>query len=584
MTLAPTVTGAVGTSAPRRHILTVALEDYFQVGTLRHVIPAGHWPRFERRIERNTRATLDLLDAHAVKATFFALGWLGDTVPELLHEVARRGHEVACKGYYHRALRQMDRGEFREDAARAREALERATGQPVRGYRIAQRWFGPEDLWALDALAEQGFVYDSSLRPIFRSFADQPFRRFAHVHEHAGRRLWEFPLSTWQRAGWAFPIAGGNYHRQFPNRLMQSAIARWDQECDHPFLLYFHVWDLDPDQPRITAAPLLERIRQYRNLDKMEAMLGDYFGRYRFTGIADWLDLPRPAPAASAVPPVPVPLAVAPAATAVPITVVVPCYNEEATLPYLANTLEVFEADLAPHYAVRYVLVDDGSGDATWERLSALFGDRPECHLVRLPANRGIAAAVLAGIEHARTEIVCTIDCDCTYDPRQLKRLLPRLEDGVDLVTASPYHAAGTVTNVPAWRLVLSRSLSRLYRGVLRHKLATYTSCFRVYRRTAVLGLTVREDGFLGIAEILARIDRRGGRIVEVPAVLEARLLGTSKMKVLRTIAGHLRLLAWLALARRSAIPPPDSPLPGSPPSSSPPSSSRPARCPIPPP
>jgi len=106
---------------------------------------------------------------------------------------------------------------------------------------------------------------------------------------------------------------------------------------------------------------------------------------------------------------------------------------------------------------------------------------------------------------------------------------------------------------VPGWRLSLSKSLSRLYAMVLNHRLATYTGCFRVYRRSAVERIALREGGFLGVAEMLGRLDLGGGRIVECPALLEVRLLGRSKMKTLRTIAGHLRLLARLGFLRLTA-------------------------------
>lgn len=229
------------------------------------------------------------------------------------------------------------------------------------------------------------------------------------------------------------------------------------------------------------------------------------------------------------------------------MTVVVPCYNEELILPYLANTLRSVEAALGADYHLSFVFVDDGSVDGTWAQLDRMFGAQPNCTLVRHPENRGVATAILTGLRHAATEIVCSIDCDCTYDPHQLRSLIPMLKPGVDLVTASPYHPQGQVRNVPSWRLFLSRSLSRLYALVLRHRLATYTSCFRVYRRSAVAGLPVREGGFLGVAEMLGRLDLEGGRIVECPAVLEVRLLGRSKMKIVKTCAGHLVLLARLA-------------------------------------
>ena len=146
------------------------------------------------------------------------------------------------------------------------------------------------------------------------------------------------------------------------------------------------------------------------------------------------------------------------------------------------------------------------------------------------------------------------MDCDCTYDPHEFGRMIPLLTDGVDMVTASPYHAQGTVRNVPAWRLGLSKSLSRLYRLVLHQRLATYTSCFRVYRRSAAAKVELKNTGFLGVAEMLGWLDLRGAKIVEFPTTLEVRMIGRSKMKVLRTIAGHLGLLVRLS-AQRIALP-----------------------------
>ena len=166
--------------------------------------------------------------------------------------------------------------------------------------------------------------------------------------------------------------------------------------------------------------------------------------------------------------------------------------------------------------------------------------------------NSGVAAAILTGIRAAETEVVCSIDCDCTYDPHQVRELIPRLEDDVALVTASPYHPSGRVLNVPGWRLLMSKGLSFMYRRLFRQKLYTYTSCFRVYRRSMVQHIVLQERGFLGVAELLMQLDNEGKRIVEQPAVLEVRLLGHSKMKLVRTILGHLRLLRKAMFARVS--------------------------------
>ena len=542
----------------RRHILTVVFEDYYHLSPFKDLIERTRWNRFERRLEVGAHRTLALLDEFKVRATFFVLGWVADTVPELVRDITDRGHEVASKGYDHRSIREMSPSLFWEDIHRSRETLERATGRKVLGYRIADRWFGPGDLWALDLLLQAGYRYDSSIKPIFRSFAAQPWRRFIHQHHGRGGAIWEVPVSSADIGGFHIPIAGGNYFRQFPRRLVRRAIADWDRHVAAPFVMYFHTWELDPEQPRISSASFAARIRQYRNLGQMEPMLREYLGKYSFHGVADHLGIKQltlgPAPR-GVDQPVQLPGSLGlDRSGRQRVSIVVPCYNEELALPYLANTLREIEEILEPDYRLELVFVDDGSQDGTLNVLNRLFGARSDCVIIPCPKNRGVTAAILTGLRQARAEIVCSIDCDCSYDPRELRHMIPMLDDGVDLVTASPYHPRGSVRNVPRWRLSLSKSASALYRMLSRQKLGTYTSCFRVYRREAVLNLDIKEPGFLGIVEIIGKLDLRGGKIAEYPTTLESRILGRSKMKTLRTIGDHLGLmtrLAWLQLTRR---------------------------------
>jgi glycosyltransferase involved in cell wall biosynthesis len=232
--------------------------------------------------------------------------------------------------------------------------------------------------------------------------------------------------------------------------------------------------------------------------------------------------------------------------------VIVPCYNETASLRNLHNTLGSVAAAFEGEFAFTFLFVDDRSTDGTWALLQELFGGRSDCMLVRHDRNRGIAAAIQTGLRHAPTDIACSMDCDCTYDPHELGHMIPLLVEGVDVVTASPYHPAGSVRNVPGWRLALSKTLSGLYRIVLRQKLFTYTSCFRVYRKSSAVALEVQRPGFLGVAELIARLDLAGRRVVEYPTTLEVRVLGHSNMKVARTVWGHLGLLLDVAWARLS--------------------------------
>src|SRR3954451_602878 len=120
-----------------RHLLTVLVEDYFHVGAFENLIQLRNWSNFEPRYRQNTIKALELLDRYKAKATFFVLGWIAEQDPELVREIAARGHEVASRGYYHRGLKNLTEEEFREDLRRTRRVIEGATGQKINGYRAA---------------------------------------------------------------------------------------------------------------------------------------------------------------------------------------------------------------------------------------------------------------------------------------------------------------------------------------------------------------------------------------------------------------------------------------------------------------
>lgn len=547
-------------------LLTVSLEDYFQVGAFGSLIPRGQWYRFESRVERATARTLDLLDEVGATATFFVLGVVAEQFPELVRSLRDRGHEVASKGHQHRPIHELSAGSLADDLSRAREAIERATGERVLGCRISG-WLTPRTAWALEVMAEQGYAYDSSMRPLLWSHAGAPSSRTPYRHRtDSGRELWELPVSGTSLLGCDLPIAGGNWVRQLPPLLVRRALARHDRRVPGaPLVFYFNTWELDPEQPRIDAASPLARVRHYRNLDRMRDLLREHLTARRFTGVREWLGAPpQPASPAEARPSIvatPRASALVTPARSLPrlaVSVVIPCYNEERALPYLANTLRRLEDSVGGAYDLRFLLVDDGSTDATLGVIRRLFGEWANVTVLRHDRNRGLTAAIETGVLASATEIVCSMDCDCAYDPHELTRMIPRLRPGIDLVVASPYHRDGAARNVPLWRRVLARSLASSYRALLRHPLSCYTSSFRVFRRSRLLALRVRRGGFIGVTEMLARFDLAGATIVEHPVTIDARMFGRSRLAILRGIAAHLGLLAelaWLRARSPGAIP-----------------------------
>jgi len=548
-----------GPALPPPGLLTVVIEDWFQVGSFSSLIPAAHWERFESRLKRSTGAVLQMLADTNQRATFFTCGWIADHHAEVLREVMAAGHEVACQGYFQHALHEIPPAAFLDDLRRSKTAVEQATGRAVHGHRIGRRWLREADLWALELVREAGFAYDASICPQGRAFATRPDWHVVRQHALQHGLLVEVPVSSFAVGPWRVPIAGGNWLRQAPDAPLRRAALHWQRQRTEPLVAYFHTWEFDAEQPRIAGASWLQRQRQYRNLAPMPARLRSWLQAHRFTSVAGYLglDMSERAAVRAAVPQcrdaqqaITTPGTTPGTTPARPLTLVIPCFNEEPTLPYLARTLRRFAAHDGAALALSYVFVDDGSSDQTWALMQQHFADLPRCTLRRHPANRGIAAALLTGFAACETELVAVIDADCTFDPAQLPAMLALMADGVDVVSASPAHAAGVMKNVPPWRRALSLGSALLYRRVLRHRLTSYTSCFRVYRRHAVQGLVLSEAGFCGVAEILGRLDLAGHRIVEYPAVLETRVLGASKIRVLRTVGEHLRLLARLAAAR----------------------------------
>lgn len=548
---------------PKTHILTIALEDYFHAPAFRGVIGQKSWGRFETRYEESTRSALALLAHSKSSATFFVGPWLAQKCPDVLREIVRQGHEIGLSGDRGPGFRTLPQAEFREKLRRARATVEESCGHEVLGYRRSDVLLKPRHLASLEVLAQEGFLYDSSLSPMAWGFVREPWRRFVHLHQFASSSIWEFPLSSQTLGGLMIPFAGGNYFRQYPEGAVRWFIRHWHETHEHPLVLYFRIWDLDPMQPRIHTGSLVRDLRHYRNGDQIVRILSELFDHYQFDSIAGSLHFTQQLATVSPVPPQEIALRAETAARRAthdrtPVSVIIPCYNEEASIPYLVRSLDELKAELAADYDVQFVLVDDGSSDTTWLRLQQTFGARPDSLLLHHDANRGVAAAVLTGLQHAR-EIACSMDCDCSYDPRELKPMLGLLAEGVDLVTASPYHPKGRVSNVPVWRIGLSRGASLLYRIVTGRNLYTFTSCLRVYRRTAALSTPLENSGFLGIAELAGKFALGGKKIVEHPATLELRLFGRSKMKTARTICGHLDLLAslaWSRLTRRAITAP----------------------------
>jgi polysaccharide deacetylase family protein (PEP-CTERM system associated) len=273
--------------------LTIDVEDYFQVSAFERHVRRADWDSYPLRVDGNTRRILDILDTFAIKATFFVLGWIAERLPALVKEIHRRGHEIACHGYGHELIYTIGAERFREDIRRAKLILENICGERVNGYRAPSYSITRKSLWALDILVEEGYAYDSSIFPVYHDTYGIPgAERFPHMLQTKAGSLVEFPLTTLPlRFGWktmSLPIAGGGYLRLFPVGIIRQGIAVINKHDRQPAVLYFHPWEIDPDQPRIKAG-LKSRFRHYLNLPRTEAKLSHLFNSLKFTTMREVL-------------------------------------------------------------------------------------------------------------------------------------------------------------------------------------------------------------------------------------------------------------------------------------------------------
>jgi polysaccharide deacetylase family protein (PEP-CTERM system associated) len=270
--------------------MTVDVEDYFHVSALANSIDRSNWDQMEYRAEASTRRLLDLFEESNIHATFFVLGWVARRSPELIREIARRGHEVASHGMSHKLVYNQTPEEFSRETYESKALLEDLIGVPVLGYRASTYSITRRSLWALDILSEAGFTYDSSIFPIrhdLYGIPDAP-QVPSVIKTPKGASIVEFPMSTAPMFGLRIPVSGGGYFRLLPYWLTRAGLAKLNDELRRPFIFYLHPWEVDPDQPRVRTS-WKSRLRHYTNLNRCETRLRRLIGEFRFGRVRDVL-------------------------------------------------------------------------------------------------------------------------------------------------------------------------------------------------------------------------------------------------------------------------------------------------------
>ena len=280
-------------------LLTIDVEDWFQVENFKPYIPFSSWPEREIRVERNTHRILDLFDSiklansGRLKATFFVLGWIAERFPELVKEIIKRGHEVASHGYDHHLSLSQTPDAFREDLVKAKEKLEDIAGTEVVGYR-APSFVLNDDV--LEIIKACGYTYDAS----YNSF--DKHGRYGRIDLGGSEKFdiaykmsdhfFELPVSNLKIGKYVIPFGGGGYFRLMPVSVFLMGV-RSIIKNEGAFVFYMHPWEIDPGQPRVTAASRLSKFRHYVNIDKTYdrlKLLMETFRHLKYVSCREYLE------------------------------------------------------------------------------------------------------------------------------------------------------------------------------------------------------------------------------------------------------------------------------------------------------
>lgn len=278
--LGGTVTGR---PVERRPVaISFDVEEWFQTYAARKWYPSETWESMTQRVSPILEVILDILDQHDSRATFFFLGWIAEHYPRLMEMVSERGHEIGYHGYEHTELNGVRRDDFRANLDRFLSIADRASITVPVGFRAPSFSMRKDTLWAVDEIVSRGFIYDSSIYPMFKMRYGIPEApRMPFLLKGPESRILELPLASIQAAGVKLPVAGGAYLRFYPGWIHRLMLGSVSGSGIVP-VLYFHPWEIDSLNIS-SSMSALQRFRQHHNsgrntISKLRRILRDYRG------------------------------------------------------------------------------------------------------------------------------------------------------------------------------------------------------------------------------------------------------------------------------------------------------------------
>ena len=236
---------------------------------------------------------LDLLRINDSKATFFVVGDLLESNPDILDKIMSGGHEIGFHTMKHTRLDSPNfRSEFKEELKR----FEKLTFGKSIGFRAPTFSLNEKSSWAIDELVRNGYKYDSSIMPAKTNMYGMPSaERFPYriTNSSLGKNdpngtLIEFPLMVTKFLGKTIPAAGGFYLRSLPLKIIKNAIKSYQQK-EIPASFYIHSWELTPEYIPKIKLPKKNHFITFYNIAKTFSKMNELLKEFEFTTFESYL-------------------------------------------------------------------------------------------------------------------------------------------------------------------------------------------------------------------------------------------------------------------------------------------------------
>ena len=271
------------------NFLGIDFEDWYHPQLIqKNLKNNNHEPRMFRGIEK----ILEMLRKTNTFATFFVVGEILESNPEIFDKIIENGHEIGFHTMYHDRI---DGDNFKDNFENEIRKFEILTKKKSRGFRAPTFSLNQKSSWIIDSLVHANYLYDSSIVPAKTELYGnpnaeiKPYRISSSSLEKndPNGKLIEFPISVTNFLGKKIPAGGGFYLRFLPTKIIHNAIKQYEKQ-EIPATFYIHSWELTPEfMPKIKM-PFKENFITFHNIEKSYDRLENILKQFNFTSFQNF--------------------------------------------------------------------------------------------------------------------------------------------------------------------------------------------------------------------------------------------------------------------------------------------------------